>query len=81
MLFEERIFQTQFSVSADKLYERNIDGLSKQEIINKMGHMSMVATAYMNNLDLDHAEIVDLLTTGFLALFEDGGKNISQKCW
>ena len=30
-----------------------------------MGHMSMVATAYMNNHDLDHAEIVDLLTTGF----------------
>ena len=27
--------------------------------------MSMVATAYMNNHDLDHAEIVDLLTTGF----------------
>ena len=30
-----------------------------------MGHMSMVATTYMNNHDLDHAEIVDLLTTGF----------------
>ena len=30
-----------------------------------MGHMSMVATAYMNNHDLDHAKIVDLLTTGF----------------
>ena len=29
MQFEERIFQTQFSVSADKLYEWNIDGLSK----------------------------------------------------
>ena len=43
--------------------------------------MFMVATTYMNNLDLDHAEIVDLLTTGFQALFEDGGKNISQKCW
>ena len=29
MQFEERSFQTQFSVSADKLYEWNIDGLSK----------------------------------------------------
>ena len=29
MQFEERVFQTQFSVSADKLYEWNIDGLSE----------------------------------------------------
>ena len=35
------------------------------EIINKMGHMSMVGIAYMNNHNLDHLEIVDLLVTGF----------------
>ena len=29
MQFEERSFQTQFSVFADKIYEWNIDGLSK----------------------------------------------------
>ena len=29
MQFEERSFQTQFSISADKLYEWNIDGLSE----------------------------------------------------
>ena len=46
--FEERVFQTQFSVSADKLY---IDGLTEQNIINKMGHM--VGIAYQNNHDLD----------------------------
>ncbi|KAL4606808.1 hypothetical protein ACB092_09G130500 [Castanea dentata] len=34
--FEERSFQTQFSVSVEKLYEWNIDGLFEQEIINKM---------------------------------------------
>ena len=39
MQFEERVFQTQFSVSPDKLYEWNIDGLSEQEIINKMSHI------------------------------------------
>ena len=44
--FEERVFQIQFSISADKLYEWNIDGLSEQEIINKMSHMSMVGIAY-----------------------------------
>ena len=65
MQFEERVFQTQFSVSADKLYEWNIDGLSKQEIINKMSHMSMVGIAYQNNHDLDQPEIVNLLVTGF----------------
>ena len=65
MHFEERAFQTQFSVSADKLYEWNIDGLSKQEIINKMGHMSMVGIAYQKNHDLDQLEIVNLLVTGY----------------
>ena len=39
--------------------------MSEQEIINKMGHMSMVGIAYINNHDLDHPEIVDLLATGF----------------
>ena len=65
MQFEERVFQTQFSVSPDKLYEWNIDGLSEQEIINKMSHMSMVGIAYQNNHDLDQLEIVNLLVTGF----------------
>ena len=53
MQFKERVFQTQFSVSTDKLYEWNIDGLSEQVIINKMSHMSMVGIAYQNNHDLD----------------------------
>ena len=63
--FEERSFQTQFSVSTDKLYEWNIDGLPEQKIINKMGHMSMASIAYQNNYDLDQPKIVDLLVTGF----------------
>ena len=42
MQLEEISFQTQFSIFADKIYEWNVDGLSEQEIINKMGHMSMV---------------------------------------
>ena len=37
MQFEERSFQTQYSVSVDKLYEWNIDGLSEQEIIKLNG--------------------------------------------
>ena len=40
--FEERFFQSQFSVSVDKLYEWNIDGLSEQKLMNKMNHMSML---------------------------------------
>ena len=54
-----------FFVSTDKLYEWNIDGLSEQEIINKMGHMSMVANAYFTNHNLDQSKMVDLLTTSF----------------
>ena len=65
MQFEERSFQTQFSISADKIYEWNIDGLSEHEIINKMAHMSMVGIAYLDNHNLDHPETVDLLVTGF----------------
>ena len=30
-----------------------------------MGHMSMVGIAYINNHNLDHPVIVDLLATGF----------------
>ena len=65
MQFEERYFQTHFSISANKIYEWNIDSLSEQEIINKMGYMSMVGIAYLNNHNLDHPKIVDLLVTGF----------------
>ena len=79
MQFEERSFQTQFSVSANKFYEWNIDGLFEQEIINKMAHMSMVSIAYQNNHDLDQPEIVNLLVTSFLVHFVDGGIHISQK--
>jgi hypothetical protein len=63
--FEERFLQTQFSVSSDKIYKWNIDGLSEQELLNKMNHMSMVATAYDTNQNLSQSEIVDLLATGF----------------
>ena len=65
MQFEERSFQHQFSVSADKLYEWNIDGLSEQEVLNKLSNLTMVANSYMTNHQLSHAEIIDLLVTGF----------------
>ena len=48
------------------------DGLSKQEIINKMGHMFMVANTCIINHNLDHVEIVDLLTTSFFGTFCGG---------
>jgi hypothetical protein len=63
--FEERFLQSQFSVSSDKIYEWNIDGLSVQELLNKMNHMSMVANAYDTNQNLSQSEIVDLLATRF----------------
>ncbi|CAL9012684.1 unnamed protein product, partial [Prunus brigantina] len=63
--FEERNNLSQFSVSSDKLYEWNIDGLSEQEIMNKLTHMSMVANSYITNHSLRQSEIVPLLETGF----------------
>jgi hypothetical protein len=65
MQFKERNFQHQFSVSADKLYEWSIDGLSEQEVLNKLSHLSMVVNNYMTNHQLTHIEIIDLLVTGF----------------
>jgi hypothetical protein len=65
MQFKERKFQHQFLVSADKLYEWNIDRLSEQEVLNKLSHLSMVANSYMTNHQLTHIEIIDLLVTGF----------------
>jgi hypothetical protein len=63
--FEEGFLQSQFSVSSDKLYEWNIDGLFEQELTNKMNHMSMVANAYDTSQNLSQSEIVDLLATRF----------------
>ncbi|CAL8118500.1 unnamed protein product [Prunus armeniaca] len=63
--FEERNLQTQFSVSSDKMYEWNIDGLPEQEIFNKLQHMSMVANSYITNHSFRQSEIVPLLVTGF----------------
>ncbi|KAL0004123.1 hypothetical protein SO802_011684 [Lithocarpus litseifolius] len=63
--FGENSFNRKARCSADKLYEWNIDGLSEQEIINKMAQMSMVGTAYLNNHSYGHSEIVELLVTGF----------------
>ena len=79
MQFEERVFQTQFFVFTDKIYEWNIDGLSEQEIINKMSHTSMVCIAYQNNHDLDQPEIVNLLVTGFSGTLRGWWIHISQK--
>ncbi|KAG7977429.1 hypothetical protein I3843_05G031500, partial [Carya illinoinensis] len=62
--YEERGSHSQFSVSADQMYEWNIDGFSEQEILNTLNRMSMVAIAYYNN-KLSQTEIVDILTSGF----------------
>ena len=62
--FEERNGH-QFSVSSGKLYEWNIDGLAKQEILNKIQHMTMVANNYVNE-GRSHTEVIELLVLGFI---------------
>ena len=67
MQFEERVFQTQFSVSANKLYEWNIDGLFEQKIINTMSHMSMVPSQF--------PQILQDAIKGF------NGPFVTIRCW
>ena len=55
----------QFLVSSGKLYEWNIDGLAKQEILNKIHHMTMVANNYLNEGHL-HTEVIELMSPGFI---------------
>ena len=62
--FKERNVSNQFSVSSYKFYEWNIDGLSEQETINKIQHMTMVANNYLND-HRPHTEVVDLLVLRF----------------
>jgi hypothetical protein len=63
--FEERNSQSQFAVSADKLYEWDIDGLAEQQILNKLTHMTMVSSSYIMNHALSQPEVLDLLVSGF----------------
>jgi hypothetical protein len=75
--FEERFLQSQFSVSSDKLYEWNIYGLSEQELMNKMNHMSMVA---MTPIKIKaNQKLLTCLLLDFLELLEIDGTNISLK--
>ena len=67
--FEERNLDKQFSVSANKIYEWNIDGFSEQEILNKLNHMSMVANSYISKFNnLSQSDIVELLASGFTGI-------------
>ncbi|KAL0001911.1 hypothetical protein SO802_015692 [Lithocarpus litseifolius] len=62
--YEERNVSNQFSVSSSKLYEWNIDGLSEQEILNKIQHIAMVANNYLNE-GKSHSKVIDLMVLGF----------------
>ena len=60
--YEER--STQFTVSSGKLYEWNIDGLSEQELLNKIQHITIVANNYLND-GIQNTEVVELIVLGF----------------
>ena len=61
--FEERN-SNQISVSSGKLYEWNIDGLTEQEILNKIQYMTMVANNYLNE-GRSNIEVIELMSLGF----------------
>jgi hypothetical protein len=76
--FKERNFSSQFSISANKLYEWNIDGLFEQGIPDKLQHMFMVSNTYFTNHEISQLEIADLLVTGFTGTLRSWWeKNIS----
>ena len=52
------------SVASGRLYEWNIDGLSEQEILNKIQHMTMVANNYLTD-EHQHTKVIELMTLGF----------------
>ena len=70
--YEER--STQFTVSSGKLYEWNIDGLSEQEIQNKIQHITMVVNNYLND-GITNAEVVELIVLGFTGKLLDWWNN------
>jgi hypothetical protein len=44
---------------------QHIDGLSEQQILDKLTHMMMVSNSYVMNHDLSQPEVMDLLVSGF----------------
>ena len=80
MQFEKRAFQIQFSISADKLYEWNIDGLSgkkKKSSIRWVICLWLVLLIKIIMILINLKLLVYLLLV-FLVLFMDGGIHISQ---
>ena len=78
--FEETNINNQFSVSAKRLYEWNIDGLSEDQILQKLNHLSMVANSYLSNYpDYNQLEIVSLITSGFTGMLKSWlEKNLNE---
>ena len=61
-------------MASGKLYEWNIDGLSEQEIQNKIQHITMVANNYLND-GITNPEVVDLIVLGFTGKLLDWWTN------
>ncbi|KAI8543356.1 hypothetical protein RHMOL_Rhmol08G0210800 [Rhododendron molle] len=68
--YEENNLLNQFSVSSTKLYEWNIDGLSEHQILEKLNHMSMVASSYLTNTNLNQPQNVELLASAFTSILK-----------
>ncbi|WJZ92793.1 hypothetical protein VitviT2T_011770 [Vitis vinifera] len=65
MQFEERNQYTQASYTSGTIYEWNIDGMTKYNILTKLQEMTMVSTTYkLNNRLPDHA-ITQTIVAGF----------------
>ena len=63
--FEERHTFVNSSYSLDLIYEWNIDGMSKYEIINLLHEMTLLTNVYKNHGKFDH-QIAHLIVTSFI---------------
>ena len=79
MQFEERSFQTQFFVFADRIYEWNIDVFLNKKSLIKWLICLWLELLMSITIILITLKLLTFLLLVFLALFEDSGIHISQK--
>lgn len=63
-MYEEDLFQNQKSYNGKTIYEWNINGKSKYQIMEMIHQMMMYSTVYKQNNNTDH-QIDTFITTGF----------------
>lgn len=51
------------------------NGLSEQEILNKLHHISVVANNYLASQEIKQSKVIDLLVSGFMGMLKSWWEN------